>query len=215
MDHETSCGTILTAFTGPAGSQTPIHSDVLHSFSWSYNIVGHKRWTFYSPLDDGKSIVVEQHSGDCIFVPSGWKHKVLNVVETLSINHNWVTSANVDLMLTCIMAELKAVEVECREWNVEGQDALESMLRGCVGVDITACFLLLLSSLLDCILVDAVELAFNLSRIVSALRHLGVNDKLDLVQRLAAVLKSKEKALQAFGMATELILVIDQVTATA
>ena len=36
-------------YWGPRGSETPLHSDVLHSFSWSFNVVGEKKWTFYVP----------------------------------------------------------------------------------------------------------------------------------------------------------------------
>ena len=32
---------------------------------------------------------VVQEAGETIFVPSGWYHQVTNLVDTVSINHNW------------------------------------------------------------------------------------------------------------------------------
>jgi hypothetical protein len=34
-------------YLGPATSYTPLHCDVLRSFSWSVNVCGRKRWTLY------------------------------------------------------------------------------------------------------------------------------------------------------------------------
>ncbi|PNH01450.1 JmjC domain-containing protein 4, partial [Tetrabaena socialis] len=36
-------------YLGPAGSWTPLHSDVLRSFSWSANVCGRKRWLLLHP----------------------------------------------------------------------------------------------------------------------------------------------------------------------
>ncbi|BFZ21753.1 hypothetical protein BsWGS_24792 [Bradybaena similaris] len=36
-------------YMGPAGSWTPFHADVLHSYSWSTNICGKKKWIFFPP----------------------------------------------------------------------------------------------------------------------------------------------------------------------
>ena len=41
------------------------------------------------------SLSIQQHCGETIFVPSNWFHTVENVVDTLSINHNWLNGANV------------------------------------------------------------------------------------------------------------------------
>jgi len=38
-------------YLGPATSYTPLHCDVLRSFSWSVNVCGRKRWTLYHPDD--------------------------------------------------------------------------------------------------------------------------------------------------------------------
>eukprot|EP01052_Picozoa_sp_SAG31_P020275 SAG31_NODE_1516_length_8036_cov_2.800680_9_plen_261_part_00 len=36
-------------YAGPAGSWTPLHHDVLRSYSWSTNICGKKRWLLFPP----------------------------------------------------------------------------------------------------------------------------------------------------------------------
>nr|CCA14617.1 conserved hypothetical protein [Albugo laibachii Nc14] len=38
-------------YFGPAGSWTPMHHDVLCSYSWSVNICGRKRWLLFAPED--------------------------------------------------------------------------------------------------------------------------------------------------------------------
>ena len=55
-------------------------------------------WPARSPkLQDARarSIEVDQQAGDALFVPSGWHHSVFNVVDTASINHNWINGFNV------------------------------------------------------------------------------------------------------------------------
>lgn len=36
-------------YLGDRGTWTPFHVDVYHSFSWSANILGHKRWWIFPP----------------------------------------------------------------------------------------------------------------------------------------------------------------------
>ena len=36
-------------YMGAAGTWTPMHHDVLNSYSWSVNLVGRKRWIFFPP----------------------------------------------------------------------------------------------------------------------------------------------------------------------
>ena len=36
-------------YMGPRNSWTPFHADVIHSFSWSANICGKKKWIIYPP----------------------------------------------------------------------------------------------------------------------------------------------------------------------
>ncbi|KAI9253249.1 hypothetical protein EDC94DRAFT_567180 [Helicostylum pulchrum] len=100
---------------------TPLHADVYRSYSWSSNICGIKKWTFFPPgqeelLKDkfgnlvydirvvdktdfplfhtAKRIVVYQKDGETVFVPSGWFHQVENIGAAISINHNWSNACN-------------------------------------------------------------------------------------------------------------------------
>ena len=212
-------------YWGPRGSMTRLHSDVLHSFSWSYNVSGEKKWTFYIPnsysdnsnntgANSSRSFEVIQHTGDTIFVPSTWKHEVINLVETLSINHNWITSANIDKTWQCICSEIKAIECEIKEWGVVPLDdfeARENMLRGCIGLDVTTFFLMLvlevsellvlvLSSVDDIIedddaMHDAVRSIYNLVSVLGC-------PEAKSAERLQTALGSKTEAIQAQEYAT-------------
>eukprot|EP00850_Spirogloea_muscicola_P012565 SM000082S22807 [mRNA] locus=s82:70157:71484:+ [translate_table: standard] len=37
-----------------------------------------------------------QEAGEALFVPSGWHHQVVNLEDTISINHNWINGCNID-----------------------------------------------------------------------------------------------------------------------
>lgn len=150
-------------YWGPKGSFTSRHSDVLHSFSWSYNVIGTKQWTFFKGMlrgsedDDSDDacyseprVTVVQKAGQAMFVPSQWQHEVVNLEETISINHNWMTSANLDLCWECLTTEMVAIDKELDAWDIhDNAEARESMLRGCVGLDVTAFFLMTLVRLTD------------------------------------------------------------------
>ncbi|OQR71152.1 jmjC domain-containing protein 4-like [Tropilaelaps mercedesae] len=56
----------------------------------------------------GGPIVVMQNPGEVVFVPSGWHHQVLNVTDTISINHNWFNRFN----LAFVVERLCAAEAE-------------------------------------------------------------------------------------------------------
>ncbi len=45
-----------------------------------------------------KSYEVIQETGDIIFVPSMWHHQVVNLEDTISINHNWFNGANIGMV---------------------------------------------------------------------------------------------------------------------
>eukprot|EP00850_Spirogloea_muscicola_P014554 SM000105S13899 [mRNA] locus=s105:311789:314567:+ [translate_table: standard] len=146
-------------YMGPRGTWTPVHADVLASFSWSVNICGRKRWlllpadqthllrdrpatssqpslpptVLYLPLGTGGTLCTTspmrtwrltfrgfmsltgagegagaagwcqaqwlecvQEAGEALFVPSGWHHQVVNLEDTISINHNWINGCNID-----------------------------------------------------------------------------------------------------------------------
>lgn len=58
-----------------------------------------------------------QEAGETIFVPSGWHHTVMNLEDTLSINHNWLNAYNVHWAWALLQQEYKdaaaAIE-DCR-----------------------------------------------------------------------------------------------------
>ena len=167
-------------YWGPARSYTALHSDVLHSFSWSYNVVGTKEWTFFHrdiqsiKNDDDhdhdnsntknskdsnqtryKTFTVIQKTGDTMFVPATWQHQVVNIEETISINHNWITSSNLDLTWDCLQIEMIAVQKELRGWDDgldQNMEACENMLRGCIGLDVTTFVLMTLVRVLEVII---------------------------------------------------------------
>ena len=103
-------------YLGPQGSCTPLHADVLRSFSWSTNVCGVKRWELYPPgcepggIAPAAPLLLTQAAGETVFVPSGWHHTVANVgtCAVLSINHNWTNAAGVDAVWSFLRAELAA-----------------------------------------------------------------------------------------------------------
>lgn len=127
-------------YWGPAGSTTQPHTDVLHSCSWSYNVSGTKEWVIHVPLDDHSSnaapslITIKQQAGQIIFIPSGWQHSVVNLEETLSVNHNWATAAHVDCIWNCVREDLHKLQlnepssrrptVEHEEWGLRQSNGL-------------------------------------------------------------------------------------------
>jgi hypothetical protein len=201
-------------YWGGAQSKTPIHSDVLNSFSWSYNVVGLKEWRFHVP-ESNASVVIRQDAGECLFVPAGWQHEVTNLVETLSVNHNWVTASNIDLLWECVLMELKTVEKECCDWGLSNDNfgPRESMLRGCSGLDVSGCFFLLLYSLLDSLLRCAAEddgdVALDLQRLLEAVNSLLQNERLAIQHRLAAVLASENLADASLLLAKQLMAALN------
>jgi JmjC domain, hydroxylase len=129
--HLVGAGDYRFVYWGPAHSRTDWHSDVLHSFSWSFNVYGTKEWTFGLPkhrqelddeapalLDENGSrnnsrscseggdhcFVVRQSAGECMFVPATWKHQVVNLEETLSINRNWYVRSQLQLIFVVILS---------------------------------------------------------------------------------------------------------------
>ena len=204
-------------YWGPAGSKTGLHSDVLNSFSWSFNVCGTKEWTFFVPTcasDTRRTVIssavndknhvgqfttvtIRQQAGECIFVPAGWKHQVVNIDETLSINHNWITTANVDLTWQCMLSEIQAVDQELLAWstsNATDWGAKESMLRGCIGLDVTAFLFMVLLGLLEelqCTDEPNWEHYFDMVRLRDVLNDLLLDPEIHLLDRLQATLDSE------------------------
>lgn len=68
-------------------------------------------------LGGTQPLKVIQEAGDAIFIPSGWHHQVLNLEETLSINHNWLNACNVHWTWQLLRREHAAAEAliaDCR-----------------------------------------------------------------------------------------------------
>lgn len=148
-------------YVGPAGTWTPLHSDVFGSFSWSTNVAGHKRWLFLPPGEEQKLadrfgalpfstdearldahqcryFVVDQLAGETVFVPSGWFHQVLNVSASISVNHNWFNAANVGRIWRLLHAELGRVRREIADCSdmAHWQAHCQRMLRSAHGMDL-------------------------------------------------------------------------------
>ncbi|XP_055387418.1 2-oxoglutarate and iron-dependent oxygenase JMJD4 homolog [Condylostylus longicornis] len=125
-------------YIGPQGSWTPFHSDVFQSYSWSTNIFGMKKWILLPPgeelkLQDGlgnlpfeidenlltqrncKYFTIIQNENEAIFVPSGWYHQVWNITDTISINHNWFNSSNIEKIWFSLSENMKKVIKEIQD----------------------------------------------------------------------------------------------------
>ena len=248
-------GDFRFVYWGPVASSTALHSDVLNTFSWSLNVVGEKRWTFYlSPSfnkdegiggvfhhgdqeseEDALSFSFTQLEGEAVFVPSGWQHKVCNIEETLSVNHNWFTAASIDKIWECILIEAKSVEDECNQWGIPSDDldARETMLRGCIGLNMSMFFFALLVSLVQEISMleglhaapqskEPAECAFNMYRLSNQLQSMlektsagGNCDEAksvttgtyntQLAQRLRATLMDEALAKRALNLANHVV----------
>jgi JmjC domain, hydroxylase len=253
-------------YWGPAGSRTTRHSDVLSSFSWSYNVCGHKEWTFYPPplptsgnesnpgelhRSAEEPIILHQKAGECVFVPSGWQHSVTNCEETLSFNHNCVTTANVDLVWSCLCQEMDAIERELAAWDALAYDspnsckgklfadgveplcgsepedghweARESMLRGCVGLDVTAYYFMVILGIVERVSCGsgtagssgregAWEFVFDLTRLHDILQLMLQSESLHLAQRLQASLGDPALATKAHEMGVSFLEHVNEIT---
>jgi JmjC domain, hydroxylase len=222
-------------YWGPPGSTTALHSDVLQSLSWSYNVCGAKEWTFYVPTEisgkgeDEVQVVVLQNAGDLVMVPSGWKHSVVNLEETLSINHNWITADILPHVWACIQAELRAVDDALAAWSIDDFGARESMLRGCVGLNVSLFSFMLLTRGLDLLrdiwseedpvlphVADAsghkTKRIRDLVGICGTLRVLisSDSDEVHWTDRLVATLQNEDAGRQVQQMVTDLIEFVEE-----
>lgn len=211
-------------YWGHTGSESPLHSDVLHSYSWSFNVVGEKRWTFYIPDSSGREIVFDQHAGEMVFVPAMWKHKVENLRETLSINHNWITTASIDYTWECLLTEMNQVESELSKWDEDPSwDAREFMLRGCVGLDVTAFFFMVVTEQARLLTRDmsdettgeeeSWERFFDMFRLEQVLESL-LQPQVHLHERLAAMLEHDKLVMEAMDITKMVATIMDKVKAT-
>ena len=123
------------------------------------------------------------------------------------------------------MAEQRAIERELKEWGIaDNLESCESMLRGCVGLDVTSFFLMVLVrilELLESMLVmsslsigkeeDAKELSFDVFRLGRMLKTLigDESSSIELRERLGAVLQVDTLAKEGIEIAKEIITLID------
>ncbi|KAL9958455.1 hypothetical protein ACROYT_G035470 [Oculina patagonica] len=79
-----------------------------------------------------KPITVIQKEGEVIFVPSGWHHQVINLEDTVSINHNWTNACGIFKMWEHLQSEHAKVQQsieDCRDmdnWNEQCQVILRA-----------------------------------------------------------------------------------------
>jgi hypothetical protein len=141
-------------YMGPADTFTPLHKDVLQSFSWSVNLRGRKEWVLFPPSteecffnSEGKQLFdikcvdherfprykeaseqmyhVEQGVCEAIFVPSGWWHQVHNLQDTLSINHNWLNGANIHWSWKLLSEEAEKIKATVPGCDEDDESAQE------------------------------------------------------------------------------------------
>jgi hypothetical protein len=67
---------------------------------------------FFPGLKEARrhAIEIRQEAGETIFVPSKWHHTVENLMDTLSINHNWLNRANIKYSWDYLKSELNALQ---------------------------------------------------------------------------------------------------------
>ncbi|XP_053605927.1 2-oxoglutarate and iron-dependent oxygenase JMJD4 homolog [Plodia interpunctella] len=154
VDHRSD--DFMFVYIGPRESWTPLHADVYNSYSWSVNVVGKKKWILLPPGEEEKLkdalgnlplftdvtrnvkyFEIIQEQGDAIFVPSGWFHQVLNLLDTISINHNWINACNIDHVWEALQCSLTSVEKEIEEFRdtPEYYSQCQLILKSLFGMD--------------------------------------------------------------------------------
>lgn len=88
---------------------------------------------------DSKFYEIIQQPGEALFVPSGWHHQVFNIENTISVNHNWINSCNIDVVWNYLKENLDSVEKEIQEFsNTQGwTEHCQLMLKALFGMDIS------------------------------------------------------------------------------
>ena len=100
-------------FLGANGSGSPLHVDTMCSSAWNLLLSGRKKWVLLSPeasveagrlepevaevLDPGvRTVEWEQQPGECLLVPSGWAHRVVNLTPSMALTGNFVNASNIE-----------------------------------------------------------------------------------------------------------------------
>lgn len=103
----------LWFFVGPPGSTSEWHVDAMVSSAWNLLVTGRKRWELTSPAASADLGLLEsevaallgperyqvdlvQEPGECLVVPAGWAHRVVNVEPSSSVTGNFVNESNVE-----------------------------------------------------------------------------------------------------------------------
>ncbi|XP_026756942.1 2-oxoglutarate and iron-dependent oxygenase JMJD4 [Galleria mellonella] len=167
LDHKED--DFMFVYIGPEKSWTPLHVDVYNSYSWSVNIVGRKKWILFPPQEEEKLkdslgnlpllfkyemsegikyFEIIQEQGDALFVPSGWHHQVVNLLDTISVNHNWINGCNLELVFKALQNSLVSVEHEIQEFRdtSEFYSQCQLILKSLFGMDVTT-FLIFLCNI--------------------------------------------------------------------
>ena len=136
---------------GPRLTGSSFHVDPNCNFAWNATIEGRKKWVLYPPDcpppssgDDDRQLCLPQwfrehydadehvdrrlecvtEAGECMFVPRGWWHCVLNLEMTVAITHNVVTSHNLLAVLDFLEQDAPCAPGEgCRgttKFNLSG-----------------------------------------------------------------------------------------------
>lgn len=123
-------------------------------------MIGKKKWILFPPgeevkikdqlgnypilFDDSrdktpniKYFEIIQETGDALFVPSGWHHQVINALDTISINHNWVNGCNIQQVWDSLQQNLISVENEISELRdtEEFTNQCQLILKSIFGMD--------------------------------------------------------------------------------
>lgn len=122
------------------------------------NIVGRKKWLLFPPGEENKLkdafgnlpltfepdkyenikyFEIIQEKGDALFVPSGWHHQVVNDLNTISINHNWINACNIHIVWKALQNSLMMVEHQIEEFQntPEFPSQCQLILKSLFGMD--------------------------------------------------------------------------------
>jgi hypothetical protein len=80
------------------------HEEVVSDIN-SDDALTRARWPNLQKVRDA-ALIVLQHPGETIFVPSTWYHQVRNIGPTLSINHNWINAVSLLAIFENLVVEV-------------------------------------------------------------------------------------------------------------
>jgi hypothetical protein len=108
-----------------------------------------------------------------------------------------------------MLTEMRAVDAELQSWKVDDWEAKENMLRGCLGLDVSAFFFMCLVRGLDLIQQQAsFERSFDLVRLSDTLSFVLDNVEVSAQLRLGASLNDRALGSKSIELADEFIRVV-------